>query len=355
MHWQERKALQPKIIEKKVANPQNKQAEPEPQPVILPVIEIIDPETISAAGDDMIVRGSNFVSNSTVLVNSVMVSSTFVNSETLYVNTIPFPAGIASVVVRNPDGESNAAQVLLVSDLEDTIESDRDPSTAYFSPISSTAPAEVKIPSPVSPVPAQVPIPSGSSKLSVATSPTEVPTKFLSGGNRGWGHDPFADVATSPTGINSKSEPLMWGGSTISSEPRELTSIPKSLASKKLSPKISTIIPILSPPSGIPVTITGSDFEKNVIVKVGNIPGQGETTYIQNDDGTIDCVVKYTTPRLQTGTYSVSVTNPIASKSATMENVLVYISQEKWASIMNFEPAPLATSPPKETGRRVWG
>ena len=70
-------------------------------------------------------------------------------------------------------------------------------------------------------------------------------------------------------------------------------------------------------------------------------------------------VLSYTTPRLPTGIYSVSVTNPSSSLSATMENVLVYISQEKWQTIMNYEPP---NSPPKDPvagpapgNRRVWG
>ena len=119
--------------------------------------------------------------------------------------------------------------------------------------------------------------------MTVSDPREKVNKKFQPGVSKGWGCDPLDTISTPPPAKETASGSKQWGKLE---DPTK--SVAMLFASKKLLPKISTITPILSPPSGIPITITGTDFEKTVIIKVGNIPGHGETTYIQKD-GVLEC------------------------------------------------------------------
>ena len=83
-----------------------------------PQIEFIDPETISTAGDDFIIFGKNFQQKARVLIDDILVFSSQLNPDALYVKCLPFNCGVFSLVVSNPDGGSVTTSLPIVSAAE---------------------------------------------------------------------------------------------------------------------------------------------------------------------------------------------------------------------------------------------
>ena len=138
---------------------------------------------------------------------------------------------------------------------------------------------------------------------------------------------------------------------------------------KRYTPSISTITPILSPPSGTTITITGYHFAQIVRVGFGSMVQEERTRYVRRDEK-IECSVRCQSPILPEGQHSVSIINPKGGK-ACMQNVLLYVPYDKWRSMIEPDrptsprksetPSLVHPNPQSSTKRmtsprhRVWG
>ena len=328
----------PKLIKK--LEPTAKVVVPKkPEKIVKPpIIALIEPAEIPLEGADVVVRGSCFHPTAKVFVNGLETSTVQINSETLYAEVPGYPiSGSVPLFVRNPDADSDDISLQY---------SDNSEGESLDASIEGNA-------------------------LLQDTSSTE--TTIPSAGFAGWGHAPW-DISSHKAKNDSPAPARVWGSETEPIVFEQPVKVQKAKPIKlkkdiflKSNPSVSTITPILSPPGGIEITITGYQFAMNVEVSIGPITLDEQTSYTLLEDEKIECTIKCHTPALPEGMYSVTVANP-KGKKACMENVLVYIPHQKWLSLThteqqnrtqqpaeaqdNFElPAIFAKSPP----RRVWG
>ena len=87
-----------------------------------PIIEFLEPDVISTNGDDFIIFGKNFQQKARVLIDDVLVYSSQLNSDAIYVRCLPFHCGVFLLVVTNPDGNGASVSLPVVSCMEESIE-----------------------------------------------------------------------------------------------------------------------------------------------------------------------------------------------------------------------------------------
>ena len=116
---------------------------------------------------------------------------------------------------------------------------------------------------------------------------------------------------------------------------------------KHSDPTISTIIPILSPPSGTTITITGYNFAEVVQVSIGGIITEETTHYVAHKDS-LECIIKCQSPVLPEGFHNVAVINPKGGV-ARLEDVILYTPYDTWLQLTAPNPpkkAPEVVAPP---------
>ena len=259
------------------------------------------------------------------------VTTTQLTSETLYAVANPYPvAEDLPLFIRNPDADSESMMIHYIDDSINAIDTENQTIE-------------------------------GNTLLSL-------PPNFKAG-SKGWGEDPYKHSFKDKSTIEEQPS-RVWGNvdKHESSEEEISHEISEGLDKgkpillqkdyyEKANPIISTIDPILSPPTGTQITITGYKFAKRVKVKIGNIIIDENTSYILHKDGKTECIIKCYTPALPQGVYSVTVINPKGSQTC-MENVLVYVEYEKWLKLTapNIKQAePKTTEEDKHSRGRIWG
>lgn len=309
----------PKLIKKKEAVHESTKEEKPERIVQPPVIISIEPSVLPTEGGDIAIHGNYFHPTAKVYVNGLEVQSVQINSEIIYAQVYSYPiSGNVPLFVRNPDADSDNISLFYSNDdeidinnLDKSIEENTIFETNNFQLKSS---------------PGYFGIEKEEKKQENHGQPISQP---------------------------KKTQKREWGNSNTNyfenDDYHQLIKLKKDIYARS-DPIISTITPILLPPNGIPITITGYRFSKNVKVGIGPIILDASPSYSKVDDK-IECSISCQTPAFPEGVYSVSVQNSKGSK-AVMSNVLLYIPHQKWLSV---------TEPTKDTksksapSRREWG
>lgn len=311
------------MIKKKEEIQQKHKVERDIQP---PIIISIEPSVIPTEGGDIVVRGNYFHPTAKVFVNGLEVQAVQINSETLYAQIHSYPiSGNVPLFIRNPDADSENISLFYSNDDENILDFNQ---SIEENTIQQTEPQTLKSSPGYSGIEKKKHAPVTQKKNKTET------TRPL----REWG--------------SAMTNYFHTNNDEIRDDYYEIITLDKDIYSHS-DPVISTITPILSPPSGIPITITGYHFAKKVCVGIGPILLEENTFYSKNEDGKIECAIHCQTPAFPEGVYSVSVRNPKGTK-ATMQNVLLYIPHQKWLTV-TAEPQNQRTTNMPSSTRREWG